>query len=105
MLVQVPESRGLPPTEGVVRHGHRNRDVHTDHADLDAGGKLAGCAAASGKDRHPVAVVVVVDELEGFVEAVGPHDGEHGPEDFLGVHRVVGADVVEEGGANEVAAT
>jgi hypothetical protein len=32
----VAEQRGLPATEGMEGHGHRDRHVDADHADLDA---------------------------------------------------------------------
>src|SRR5262245_33067718 len=36
MLIEVTEAGALPTAEGVVGEGHRNREVHADHADLDA---------------------------------------------------------------------
>src|SRR5947207_6934639 len=53
--VVITEQRALPAAERVPGHGHRNRHVDADHADLDAAGKRAGDAAVAGETGHAVA--------------------------------------------------
>ena len=61
--VRVAEQRGLPAAERVVRHRHRDRHVHADHADLGLGHEPAGRSPVVGEDGHAVAVGAVVDEV------------------------------------------
>src|SRR3569833_875108 len=44
------ENRALPAAEGVIGHRHRDRHIDADHADVHAGGKVAGGAAVLGED-------------------------------------------------------
>ena len=60
--VVVAEERVLPAAEGVVADGHRDRDVHADHAGLDLQLEAAGRAAVPGEDRGAVAERRGVDE-------------------------------------------
>ena len=55
------------------------------------------------KMRGAVAVLVLVDELEGGLEVVGADDAEDGSEDLFFVDPHLGLDVVEEAGAEEEA--
>ena len=54
VLVGVAEGRALPAAEGVIGDRHGDRDVDPDHADIDAGGEVAGRAVLihTGWDRH-----------------------------------------------------
>ena len=103
MLVQVPESGGLPPAEGVVGNRHRNRHVDPDHADLHLSLEPAGRSTVAGEDRGAVRVRVGVDQVQALVEGVNAHDREHRPEDLVAVDGHVGGDVVEQGRAEEEA--
>ena len=68
------EQRALPSTEAVECHGHRNRHVNTDHADLDVCAEIPRGVAITGKDRGSVAVLVRVNQIQGFFVAVDPDD-------------------------------
>src|ERR1700694_5537378 len=50
----VPEERAVPPSKGVIRDGHRDRDVDPDHADLDLVLEPARRATVVGEDRRAV---------------------------------------------------
>ena len=103
VLVEVAEGRELPAAEGVVGERHRDRHVDADHADIDAGGEIAGGVAVAGEDRRAVAVGVRHGELERLFVGFGAHGGEDGAEDLFAVDVHVGGDVVEEAGADEEA--
>src|SRR5688572_11135416 len=49
--VSVAEQRPTPATKRVVRHGHRDRHIDTDHADFDLALKAARGRAAAGENR------------------------------------------------------
>ena len=59
VLVEVAEAGLLPAAERVVRDRHGDRHVDADHADLHAGGEVAGGVAVAGEDRDAVAVLVL----------------------------------------------
>jgi len=99
----VAEEGTLPSAEAVEGHGDRNGDVDADHTGLHAASEVAGGVAVAGEDAGAVAVLVVVDELQGRLEVVGADDAEDGSEDLFFVDAHGGLDVVEEGGAEEEA--
>src|SRR6267154_3815948 len=59
MLVEIAEAGLLPAAERIIGDRHRDRHVDADHADIDAGSKIARGIAVAGEDRNPVAVVVI----------------------------------------------
>src|ERR671910_3801302 len=63
--VVVAEQRGLPAAEAVERHGHRDRHVDPNHADLDLMGELARRVAVAGEDGGAVAEFMLVDHARG----------------------------------------
>ena len=63
MHVMIPEEGALPATEAVEGHGHRNRHVDPDHADIDLMGEASSSIAITGEDRGAVAIFVVVDQF------------------------------------------
>src|SRR6266567_7492427 len=99
----VAEERALPAAEAVEGHGDRDWDVDADHAGLDGVGEGAGGVSVAGEDGGAVAVLVLVDELEGGLEGVGADDAEDGAEDLFAVDAHLGLDVVEEAGSEEEA--
>src|SRR5690606_11293119 len=54
--VQRAEDRALPAAEAVEGHGHRDRHVDADHADVDTLLELPRGIAVAGEDRGTVAV-------------------------------------------------
>src|SRR6478672_7146819 len=103
VLVGVAEGRALPAAEGVIGDRHGDRDVDPDHADFDAGGEVAGRAAVLGEDGDAVAVLVLAGKRQGFLEAGGADDLQHGTEDLFLVGLHLGRDVVEQRRADEIA--
>ncbi len=99
----VAEEGALPASEAVEGHGDGDGHVDAYHADLDAVDEVAGGVAVAGEDGGPVAVLVLVDHLEGGFEVVDAHDSEDGSEDLLAVDLHVGLYVVEEAGSEEEA--
>ena len=97
----VAEEGALPSAEGVEGHGHGDGHVDADHAGLHAAAEVAGGVAVAGEDAGAVAVLVLVDELEGFFEVVDADDAEDRAEDLFLVDTHLGLDVVEEAGAEE----
>src|SRR3954452_19680385 len=85
--VGVAEQAGLPAAEAVVAHGHRDRHVDADHADLHLELELPGGAAVTGEDRRSVAERVVVDQPQPLGVAADAGDAEHRPEDLVVVRR------------------
>src|SRR5436190_24340318 len=59
MLVEIAETGFLPAAKRVVGDRHRDRHVDADHADIDAGSKIARGIAVAGEDRDAIAVVVI----------------------------------------------
>src|SRR5579859_5843873 len=59
VLVEVPEARGFPAAEGVVRDRHGDGHVDADHAHLDSAREVAGRIAVAREDRHAVTVRVL----------------------------------------------
>src|SRR5438552_9043959 len=94
--VQVAEEGGLPAAEAVVGDRHRDRHVDADHADVDVELELARGSAVAGEDRHPIAVRVVVHQLDRFGIVGYAHDFEHRAEDLVAVALHVRRDPVEQ---------
>src|SRR5690606_26657784 len=94
--VQRAEDRALPAAEAVEGHGHRDRHVDADHADVDTLLELPRGIAVAGEDRGTVAVFVVVDQLQRLLERSDPHHGQHRPEDFLLIDAHLRRDVIEQ---------
>src|SRR5918993_2897230 len=101
--VLLAEEAALPPAEGVVGHGHGNRHVDADHADLHATGELAGRAAVRGEDGRAVPVGVGVDQVDGVVDGVRAQHREDRTEDLLPVDRHVLLHLVDQRRAEEEA--
>src|SRR3954468_1227395 len=83
MLVEIAEAGFLPAAESVVSDRHRDRHVDADHADIDAGGKIARGVAVAGEDRNPVAVVVIGRQRQRLLVVMGAHHREHGAKNFF----------------------
>src|SRR5258708_7615558 len=103
LAVEIAEETIFPSAEGEVGHGRGYADVHADVA----GGGFVTEAARRGaprcEERGLVAVGAAFEEGEGVVHVVGVDEAEDGAEDF-GVGEVAGfANVVEDGGRDEVA--
>src|SRR5690349_22353064 len=62
--VQVAEEARLPATEAVIGDRHRDRDVDPDHPGVHLELELPCRPTVTGEDRRPVAVRVLVDELD-----------------------------------------
>uniref|UniRef100_A0A0N4ZD65 Transcriptional regulator n=1 Tax=Parastrongyloides trichosuri TaxID=131310 RepID=A0A0N4ZD65_PARTI len=103
VLVGVAEARTLPAAEGVVGHRHRDRHIDADHADVDAGGEVAGRAAVLGEDGDAVAVLVLARQAQGLLKVGGADDLQHRAEDFFLIRRHVRRHMVEQRRADEVA--
>ena len=103
MHVMVAEQRPLPAAEGMEGHGHGDRHVDADHADLAAGGEVAGRIAVAGEDGGAVAVLVTVDQLQRRFVVRASYHREHRAEDLFLVDLHVGLDLVEQTAADEVA--
>ena len=84
-------------------HGHRNGHVDAHHAHLDASRKLAGHTTVAGEAGHPIAKLVVVNQLHGLGKVLGTHAGQHRSKDLFLVDAHVGLDVVEQRAAGEKA--
>ena len=96
MDVGVAQQRLLPPAEGVVRDGHRDRHVDADHPRLDVDGEVARGVAVGGEDRRPVAELGGVDDLDRLLVGVGAHDHQDGPEHLLAVHPQAAVHLVQD---------
>ncbi|KAJ6446052.1 CMGC/SRPK protein kinase [Purpureocillium lavendulum] len=90
---------------GEGEHGQRDGDGHVDAdlAGLDVAAERLGRGAGAREDGNAVAVLVLVDELDGVVDGVDVEAHEDGAEDLLPVARHVGRHVGDDGGADEVA--
>ena len=66
--VQVAEERGLPSAEAVVRNGHGDRNVDTDHPSLDIELELPCGPTIAGKNRGAIAVRIIVDQFQRLFE-------------------------------------
>ena len=99
----VAEQRPLPAAERMPGHGHRDRHVDADHADLDLASERA-CHAAVGREAgHAVAEFMGVDEFHRRREIRHAHDAQHRSEDFFAVDVHGRLDVVEQRAAQEEA--
>src|SRR2546428_11015898 len=83
VLVVVAEGAALPAAEGVIGDRHRDRDVDTDHADVDPLRELARSMAVAGEDGDAVAVLMLARQLERGLEIRRPHDLQHRSEDLV----------------------
>src|SRR5947209_1844579 len=54
ILADVAEARALPAAEAVIRDGHGDRHVYSDHSDVDPGRELARGVAVASEDRDAV---------------------------------------------------
>ena len=72
---------------GETEHGQGDGDgdVDADLPGLDFFLELARCGARRGEDGGAVAVFVLVDQFDGFVQAVDVEADEDGAEDFFAV--------------------
>ncbi len=84
-------------------HGHRDRHVDADHADLDAASECTRHAAIAGEARHAIAELVGIDQRHGTGKIRNVHNAQHRAEDFLLVDLHLRRDVVEQRRANEKA--
>ena len=66
MHVMVAKQRALPAAKAVERHGHRDRDINADHADLHLVGKGACGVSVAGEDANAVAELVIVHQVRAF---------------------------------------
>jgi len=101
--VQVAEEGLLPAREGERGHRGRDADVDADHADLGVGLEAARGVAAAREDHRHVTIARAVERGEGGVEGFLADDAEDGAEDLFFGDPHAGADVVEDGGAQEAA--
>src|SRR5215472_7589586 len=81
--VVVTEEGALPAPEAVKCHGHGDRHIDSHHSDLDLGREVPGRIAVAGEDRGAVAILMLVDQLDGGIVVGHPHHREHGAEDLL----------------------
>ena len=94
--VGVAEERALPAAEGVIRHGHRDRDVDADHADLDFVLEATRRAPVIREDRAAVPELIGIHERERVVVGVDTQHRKHGSEDLVRVEGHIGRDAVEQ---------
>src|SRR5438552_11125255 len=99
--VQVAEERRLPATEAVIGDGHGDRHIDADHAHVDVELELARGSAVAGEDRHPVAVRVVVDQLDRLRIAGHWDELQHRAEDLVAVALLLRRDAVEQRDSQE----
>src|SRR5579872_129089 len=102
--VQVAEQRCFPAAETVVTDGHGNRNVDTDHADVDFALEATRRSAAARKNRGAVSVWVRADNRKRVVQRFRAHVHEDRTEDLVAVNRHARRYVVEERRADEKAA-
>src|ERR1035437_4606209 len=70
--VCVAEEGGLPATERVARHRHRDWHVDSDHADLNLVLVSPGSTAVVGEYGCSIAIRVAVDQVQGLVVRLNP---------------------------------
>src|SRR6185312_8920291 len=61
VLVEVAEHRAFPAAEPEVSQGRGNGNIDADHADLAAGGEVAGGIAVAGEDGNAIAILMGID--------------------------------------------
>src|SRR5579864_378549 len=100
----VAENTAFPAAEAMPGHGHRDRHVDADHADLDASAELARHVPVAGIAGDAVGEGMRVDELDRGGEVRHPDATEHRAEDLLLVDAHRRRHAVEEGGTYPEAA-
>ena len=100
MLVEVAEARALPASEGVEGQRHRNRHVHPNHANGDAGGEVARRVTIAGEDRNAIAIFMLRGQAQRLLVGAGPHHREDRAEDLLAIDAHLGAHMVEQAAAH-----
>src|SRR6266550_3469826 len=103
MLVEVAKTRALPAAKRVIGQRNGDREVHADHADLHAAGKIACGVAIAREDRNAVAVFVLGGKPHGFFVVLRAHHREHRPKNLFLVDTHVRLHVVEQAAAHEIA--
>src|SRR5208337_2906692 len=101
--MQIAEERLLVPSKPEDAERNWDADVNADHPGIAALRELAREVSAFGVDRGAIGKAAVIHDLQSFFEAVHPLDAEHGSEDLFPSARHVFGNVVEDGGADEVA--
>ena len=82
------------------RHGHGNRHIDADHADLNAPTEFTRHVAVAGETRHAIAKLVVVDDLHSGGEVGNTHTRQYRAKNFFFVNAHVGGDLVEQRAAH-----
>lgn len=101
--MEVSEEGVFVPRKGEDRYGHRDADVDAHHAGVGLAGKLPGIVAVLGKDAGTVGKFAGVHDGQPLFEILHPLDAGNRPEDLFVPHAHAGLDVIEDGGADEVA--
>src|SRR5258708_24357865 len=84
-------------------HRYRDRNVNSDHADLDLVREFPGRIAVAGEDRCAVAEFVLVDHPRGGVVVGSTYDRQDGPKNLFLVDLHVRSDMIKQRAADEVA--
>jgi len=93
-------NRLLVSSEGEHRQRHRNRHVDTQLAGLHLLLEARRGRAGPRKDSCTVAVGVVVDQLDRFVNGLDVHTNDDGAEDLFRVAFHMGFHVCDDGGTD-----
>ena len=67
----------------MIADRNRDRDIDADHADIDAGCKLARSMTVTGEDCDTIAILVFAGQAQRFLKVVGAHDLQNGSEDLF----------------------
>ncbi len=97
-----PEA-GLASSKGEHRQGNWDGQVDADLAAFDLVLELSGDVAVLCENSSSVSVGVAVDKLNGLLQSVHTGDDHDGPKDLVVIAVHAWLDVVNNGGANEVA--
>src|ERR1051325_2255167 len=102
-LLAVADARALDAAEGDMRLAAGGRRVDVRHARLDLVNETKDARSVVGEDGRREAVFGIVGDHHRLLEIPDAQHGQHWAEDFFARDTHVGRDVIEHGGAHEVA--
>src|SRR5579875_3431369 len=103
LWVQRAEERAFRAAEREVGHRRRDANIDADVAGFRTIAEFACRIAALGKDGGSIAIIMRVNQLDGFVQAIKRRHSDHRAKDLLLVNVHLGLDGIQDRRSDKVA--